>query len=317
MVVIGAGVSGLTTAVCLAEAGLTVRVDAEHPPAATTSAAAGAAWDPYLVEPQDRVREWSAITFTELTALARDPDATGVQLLDGTHQSMLPRDVPVWAPSVGARPCAREELRAGYALGWHYRSPIIDMSRYLPHLTRRLTEMGGHLRAHTYRSPAEAMAQAPIVVNCSGIGARRLVPDPTTTPVRGRLVVVANPGITEFFCDDTPDAEDLVYIYPQGERVVLGGTAEPDVWSLSADPAASAAILRRCAAVEPLLRDATVLGHRSGLRPVRPEVRLEAQDTPHGRLLHNYGHGGAGVTVSWGCAREIVRLLHEAAPLTT
>jgi D-amino-acid oxidase len=49
-----------------------------------------------------------------------------------------------------------------------------------------------------------------------------------------------------------------------------------------------------------------VLAHRVGLRPVRPQVRLETQAVPGGRhVVHNYGHGGAGVTLSWGCALAV------------
>ncbi len=46
-----------------------------------------------------------------------------------------------------------------------------------------------------------------------------------------------------------------------------------------------------------------------GLRPVRSSVRLEAE----GRVVHCYGQGGAGVTLSWGCADEVVRLVGELA----
>jgi D-amino-acid oxidase len=71
-------------------------------------------------------------------------------------------------------------------------------------------------------------------------------------------------------------------------------------------------ILRDCAAVEPRLNGARVVGHQVGLRPFRPQVRLEAEATGDGPLVvHNYGHGGAGITLSWGCAREAAAL---AAP---
>lgn len=53
--------------------------------------------------------------------------------------------------------------------------------------------------------------------------------------------------------------------------------------------------------------------HRVGLRPARdPGVRVEREVTARGGVLvHNYGHGGAGVTVAWGCAEEAAAL---AAP---
>jgi D-amino-acid oxidase len=64
--------------------------------------------------------------------------------------------------------------------------------------------------------------------------------------------------------------------------------------------------MRDCAAAFPSLRGARVVAQRVGLRPVRPSVRLEAEALPGGRVLwHNYGHGGAGVTLSWGCAAEL------------
>jgi D-amino-acid oxidase len=49
------------------------------------------------------------------------------------------------------------------------------------------------------------------------------------------------------------------------------------------------------------------VGHRVGLRPVRPAVRLERE----GRVIHCYGQGGAGVTLSWGCAEEVRELVAQ------
>jgi D-amino-acid oxidase len=52
-----------------------------------------------------------------------------------------------------------------------------------------------------------------------------------------------------------------------------------------------------------------------GLRPARSEVRLEATTLADGRpLVHNYGHGGSGFTLSWGCADEVARLVLARAP---
>ena len=73
-------------------------------------------------------------------------------------------------------------------------------------------------------------------------------------------------------------------------------------------------IVRDITAVFPSLRGARVVAERVGLRPVRPEVRLDAEALPGGRVLwHNYGHGGAGVTLSWGCAREVAAVVLNRA----
>ncbi|WJK34687.1 FAD-dependent oxidoreductase [Solwaraspora sp. WMMA2065] len=305
--VIGAGVSGLTTAICLAEAGLRVKIWAAEPPEQTTSYAAGAMWGPYLVEPVDRVRVWSAQTLEVLKQLATDP-ATGVRLVSGIEASRKPVEPPEWGNQLdGFRMCKPSELPDGFATGWRYTVPLVDMPVYLGYLRQRLEAAGGEIALRRIGSLDEAVQVAPLIVNCSGVSARDLVPDPELTSIRGQLVVVENPGITEFFSEDTVLSPDLLHFYPQGEALILGGTAQPGDWSREPDPDTAAAIIARCADVEPRLRNAQVIEHRVGLRPTRPYVRVEEQQLYETRVIHNYGHGGAGVTVSWGCAFEIAR----------
>ena len=165
--------------------------------------------------------------------------------------------------------------------------------------------------ADPFGSLDEAIASttAGVIVNCSGMGARSLVPDAEMLPVRGQVVVTANPGITEFFIGLGDESAGLVYLFPHQETVVLGGTEERGSWRLEPDPATAERILRDAAAIEPRLRGAGIVAHRVGLRPVRPVVRLEAENLAGGRtLVHNYGHGGAGVTLSWGCAADAAGL---------
>jgi D-amino-acid oxidase len=95
--------------------------------------------------------------------------------------------------------------------------------------------------------------------------------------------------------------------------VILGGSEAAGDWNLEPVPAVAGRILRDCAAIEPRLQGAQVLAHRVGLRPARPTVRLEAElggtAADGGPLIvHNYGHGGAGLTMSWGCARDAAKL---------
>jgi D-amino-acid oxidase len=178
------------------------------------------------------------------------------------------------------------------------------MPTYLGYLTDRLRAAGGRIDTVPVSNLDQALAVAPVVVNCAGIGARELVPDPGVRPVRGQVVVVTNPGVEEFFAEHPGPSRQLLYVLPHKSTVVLGGTAEPDRADLTPDPAVTRRIVARCTEAVPALAGATILAQRVGLRPARDAVRLEPEDRPAGRIIHNYGHGGGGVTLSWGCARE-------------
>jgi D-amino-acid oxidase len=183
------------------------------------------------------------------------------------------------------------------------------MPVYLGYLRERFARAGGQLETgHQFGSLGEVISStaAPVIVNCTGAGASGLVPDPAVVPVRGQIVVVANPGVEEFFVGQ---GAELTYLFPHAGTVVLGGTAERGNSSREPDPATAQRILRDCTAIEPRLRGAEIIAHQVGLRPVRPSVRLEAEELAGGRrLVHNYGHGGAGVSLSWGCATEAASL---------
>lgn len=304
-VVVGAGVIGLTTAISLAEAGLATRVVTAALPSDTTSVAAGAIWGPVLCGPPDQAREWARTGLEVLSALAAEP-AAGVRMVSGCEVSVDPAEPPDWTGLLPAlRLLGADELPSGFACGWRYTAPVVTMPLYLEYLRQRFETAGGRIEIAPVTSLARLL-DAPAVVNCTGVGARDLVPDPAVVPVRGQVVVVKNPGIDEFYIDHTMHGTDYVYMFPHRDVVLLGGTAEEGAWDLPARSAISERILADCSTVFPRLRGAEVVAHRVGLRPYRPTVRLEAEQLDGGRVLwHNYGHGGGGVTLSWGCAREI------------
>jgi D-amino-acid oxidase len=304
VIVVGGGVIGLTTAVVLAESGRRVRIWTREPAERTTSAVAGALWWPYRVEPETLVGEWALRSLSVYEELATRPDETGVRMVDGVHGETSLDELGPWAARVPGLRAATAEEYAGRGL-WA-RLPLIDMPVHLTWLRERFIGAGGTIEERYVTDLAEVAA--PVVVNCTGLAARELVPDPAMRPVRGQLVVVENPGVTTWLTTADSGAKGT-YFFPQPDRLVLGGTADEGEWSLTPDPAVAAEIVKRCAAIRPEIAGARILGHRVGLRPVRDAVRLEREGRSDGGLLvHNYGHGGAGVTVAWGCAREAARL---------
>jgi D-amino-acid oxidase len=298
-IVVGGGVIGLTTAVVLAERGMDVRVWSRGPVEETASAVSGGLCWPYRIEPQAKAVDWAERSFRHFAWLSEQAH-TGVRLVRGRKPG--DDETPQrWLKLVGTPP----------------RTPIVDMQTYLAYLHGRLTAAGGAREERELTCLEEAAGQAPVVVNCSGLGARELVPDAAMRPVRGQIVVVENPGIEEWYLASDPDTGAVTYVLPQPYGLLLGGTSDEDAWDTRADPATAESIVRRCARVHPELADARVLEHRVGLRPYRPAVRLEAERLAGGSLcVHNYGHGGAGVTVSWGCALDAAHLVADGAEST-
>src|SRR5450432_3167749 len=261
-------------------------------------------WGTHMVGLDDRVARWGGVTLSRLRELVQP--GTGVRLVTGREATMA-ADAPPGGGRAddervaldGFRRCTASELPPGYLTGWRYTAPVVAMPVYLGYLQERFDRAGGLLETgHEFGSLGDVISStaAPVIVNCTGTGATGLVPDPGVVPVRGQVVVVANPGVDEFFVGQ---GAELTYLFPHADTVVLGGTAERGDSSREPDPATAQRIIRDCITIEPRLHGAEIIAHKVGLRPTRPFVRLEAEELAGGRrLVHNYGHGGAGVSLS-------------------
>ncbi|TYC21814.1 FAD-dependent oxidoreductase [Micromonospora sp. MP36] len=306
VVVVGGGVIGMTVAVTLQQRGARVTVLAADEPADTVSTVAAAVWYPSHTDQDPRVLRWARETYTELGRQAAD----GVPGVVDRPTRMLLRH-PYAGPPWWAEVCedlAADAARPPYTALLRFTAPTVEMTPYLTWLRQRLEAGGGRVLRRRVRRLADAFETAPTVVNATGLAAGQLAADPAVHPVRGHLVLVANPGLTASVRDED-DPAGLTYVHPRRHDVVLGGTYQPGVGHTAPDPATAAAIRRRCVALVPALADAPVLGERIGLRPGRHGgPRVEVDPDPAGpsgsRLVHAYGHGGAGVTLSWGCAAE-------------
>lgn len=300
VVVVGAGVIGLTTAVRLAEAGHQVEVWTAEPPQQTTSVVASALCGPNIPQNDERLDRWSRVCAERFRELAEDP-ATGVHLTRGRLVTSMADELPPWAAKV---PGFEPTEVAGFPVAFWAELPTADMPRYLDYLTQRLD-----ISIETRR--VTDLRQVPgTVVNCTGTGARDLVPDERMHAVKGQHVIVANPGLDTFFFEAKGAGSTWTAFFPHGDRVVLGGIVLHDDWDLTPDPAVTDAILTRCIEVEPRLADAEVLDVQVGLRPFREPPRLEREQN----VIHNYGHAGTGVCWSWGSADDVLSLLEGSRP---
>ncbi|MBI4429926.1 MAG: FAD-dependent oxidoreductase [Ignavibacteriales bacterium] len=308
VVVVGCGISGLSCAVRLLENGFSVKVIAKELPPETTSATAAAIWFPYRVESSERMKNWSRITFDEYMRLASRPgtSVTLTQLIE-LHEQQVPE--PWWKDVVRSfRRATKNELPERYADAFVAEVPLIDTSLHLDYLLERIKALGGTIELRNIESFSAITPKPRLVINCAGLGSRELAQDPSVFPIRGQVVIVKKPPVEVCYAD-VVGRHSLAYIVPRTSDCVLGGTSQENDWNLKPDELTAAEILQKCRIICPSLGNPEVLGHKVGLRPGRNEVRLELERiSSECSVIHNYGHGGAGFTLCWGCADDVVAL---------
>ncbi|MGC6488085.1 MAG: FAD-dependent oxidoreductase [Planctomycetota bacterium] len=307
-VVVGCGVIGMTTALRLRAAGRRVEVWTRDDPLETTSAAAGAIWYPFLAEPRDAVLRWSAVTFRRLRAMADDP-RTGVRMTPVVEVFDHEQPDLWWADAVpGVAMLPPSEVPDGYRAAVRATVPVCDVPVHLDWLQAELRRVGVPVRRREVGRLADVFAVADVAVNCAGMGARALCGDDDLRPVRGQVTVVEGGDLAAAWIDDT--TKHPRYLIPRAATTVVGGTAQQDDERREVDAGDAARMLEDARAAAPQLASARVREQRVGMRPFRSSVRLEREARRDGGVLvHNYGHGGSGYTVSWGCADDVVALL--------
>jgi D-amino-acid oxidase len=315
--IIGAGVSGLTCGVVFVERGYRTAIFAKDIGQQTTSSVAAAVWFPYHVEPAERVIPLALETYRVLLDLTPFSES-GVSIIESRQFLRTGEiEIPEWAIPLGAqslssvamglRPVRDRAQRGGYSFksGFSLRVPLMDTTIYLGYLAARFRKAGGEIHADVrFEKLEDVDRKFDLVINCAGIGARELVRDVDLEPHRGQVAIVPKvDGLScAIVCDDAP----LMYAIPRTNDCVFGGTNDVSD-NVAADPATTSRIVAECSRVLNIEKP-RVLAERVGLRPFRKSgVRLERDRLANGRtVIHNYGHGGAGFTLSWGCSREVL-----------
>ena len=349
VLVIGAGVSGLTTALCLRQQGWQVTVVAEKFDPQIVSVVAGALWkwppavcefhqDQLLFE---RSKRWCMISYQKFFELSLN-EQTGVfmrlvnfyfryEIQTNPWARRRMEEIQNYVKGFRHDSALITEHQVNQNIGlkdaYRYFGPMVDTDTYMRWLLHQVQEAGGVVLTQRIGGDLRKQEQylkrqfhADAIVNCSGLGARELVVH-EMSPLRGALALIhvkndgsSIPYITEAHTipHETGDEQNLVFIIPhRKDLLILGGLTEPDEWSTDTTLENYSPIQdmwRRCTEFLPILKQARVNPEepvRVGLHPLRnANVRLEREAGT--QIIHNYGHGGLGVTFSWGCAREVV-----------
>jgi D-amino-acid oxidase len=315
--IVGAGVSGLTCGALFAERGFPVKIFAEQIAEQTTSGAAGALWFPYDAEPADKVIPWALATYKVLVDLCKDA-RSGVSMIELRQYCRTGEiQIPDWASSFvipSTPPVMSSEVEtslnisdSAFSNGFAITVPLMDTTIYLDYLINRFQKAGGEIKESVrFEKLEDVDPKFDLVINCAGIGARKLAHDVDLEPHRGQVAIV--PKINNLNCAVVCDDAPLMYAIPRTNDCVFGGTNDVSD-NLNPDSATTKSIVAECSRILNIQKP-RVLRERVGLRPFRKSgVRLEKEKLRDGRtVIHNYGHGGSGFTLSWGCAENVFEI---------
>jgi len=307
--IIGCGVSGLTVGVTLLEVGYNVEIITEKLPEDTTSSKAAAIWFPYAVKPKEKANKWSKESYNKFLEFCKI-SGSGVSMVALTV--LVKEEKDAWwiqaLPSDKIRKAKKTEVPENFPIGFIMNVPLIETQLYLNFLLNKFISLNGKLTERKIKKISTFNNPKTIVVNCTGLSSRELLNDQELYPIQGQILKAktqpkVNCILTDFAFEDSEDK--LAYVVPRKDCLILGGTSMKGKEDLTPNPIFTEGIIERCKLIAPKLKNLEIKSVEVGLRPGRPEIRLERK----GNVIHNYGHGGAGFTVSWGCAFEVKKLV--------
>jgi D-amino-acid oxidase len=227
---LGAGVMGLTAAMCLLELGLKVTIYAERRPVETTSFKAGGEWDPTIVETGGKEQEFKAILKAAYTRFKGDiGKGSGVSEHDTYTPQRSPgldsvlRLLPGLLPE--PIPLSRLPFEGPARSGYKYQTLLIEPPIFLPRLEADLKARGVLFVRRKFVSSTDVLTSLTqkIIVDCTGLGAMTLWNDAKMWPTRGQLAMLpAQPKLRYLLGQHG-------YMFPRTDHVVIGGTIEGGV----------------------------------------------------------------------------------------
>ena len=340
--VVGGGVIGLSVAHRLLDQEAAVTVFSPQPLSDITSSVAAAYWAPYWVGDYDH--SIATGTLTQLQRLARSK-VDGVAEFsfeewlteEGARELDQEIETAYWWRNLPGINFVRESMESSSPIVFQgqevrfvekvrFTSVVARMPDYLAWLERRLVESPSVFFERQWVDCLDSICDGnrfDFVVNCTGWGAKSLVQnDPDTAQMRllaGHVVIVDAPAISSAISlSRSPFRGAPVYVVPRsGSRrdVLCGGTAIDVTESLNPRERVTYKlnekcddVLERTSSVLPSVRGRSELERGVGIRPMRKSVRIE-RDAFRDDLVHCYGHGGSGLTLSWGSADRVVEIL--------
>lgn len=308
ILIAGAGISGLSVATLLTEAGYKVKIVSSSFSPNITSDRAAAFWFPYHISHQKKCISWCLESYQKYEKLSHIP-SSGISMvkLIKVLRKVADEKEPVWKLFMPEGTCiemAKEDFPPGdYLTCYEIIVPLIETQIFLPYLKNKLLENGVVFETRQINNIETLSAEAKVVVNCTGLGSRELCSDTQLIPVKGQVALLSPVEKMDIFLDN----EKPLYIVPRRDAIIVGGTYEENIFTETTDENVLEKILQNAYEVFPALKNQQRIGSWAGLRPYRREVRVERESGTN--IIHNYGHGGSGFTLAFGSAGVVKKII--------
>ena len=302
--IVGCGISGLATAYVLSKKNHEIKIIAKAFSPNLTSNKAAAFWFPYHIRNDKRGIHWCKHSYEVYKDFSQN-DATGISmqhLIKVVRNGVDEQELEWFSfmPEDSYRTLKKDELQQEYRTGYDVHVPLIETQIFLPWLMKYIEKKNTTIEKKDIESFDE-ISDAEFIINCTGLGARDLCKDETIVSVKGQVALLEPIQDFPVFLDN----ELPLYIVPRKDATIIGGTYEEGITDEVTVPSTIEKLLENAYKAFPKLKEQKVLGSWAGIRPYRPLVRVERE----GKIIHNYGHGGSGFTIAWGCAEEVASLI--------
>ncbi len=306
--VVGSGIIGLTSVLALKEKGFKVKIISKEPYSQTLSHKVGAIWFPFEIRPVEKAATWGARTYERYIEEAKRKSGVSFIPFMVAYDEESNNEWTKQMPEGTLRQATSAELPNGVSTAFVAKVPLAEPPLYLPYLIRQCEQTDIELAYATIKSLEEMSQLDEVVINATGLGAKSLCKDDSLRPMRGQILRCKPLNITS--CVNSTKPGKLTYVIKRSEDCIIGGTDYLDDWNREVMPDDTQLILQRLNETGLSPNPPQIIEELVGLRPSRSSVRFEFDPT-YPNIFHNYGHGGAGFTVCWGCALEIADKLSE------
>jgi D-amino-acid oxidase len=329
--VIGGGVIGLSTANLLLSEGHSVTLYTKEIPPNVTSSIACAIWLPIWTGEKEEVplnyadllTGWSIDSWQEFQHLHQiGAEKYGIHLITNhelfSGEEPLPPYLLATLKSDEIQAVYDYNLPASFNFRWSFKTWLIETPIYLRQLLQDFLERGGKLVLMTFANVAE-LQQLPehFIFNCTGLGSQELFGDVSLKGIKGQLLL-HEPVALDFAL-----GAGHYYLIPRSDSLILGSTFEESFLTEEPTEVAANEIWQainqfyQSQGTSLALADISLSANRvkkrvAGLRPYRSKgIRLEVEKIGGKLVIHDYGHGGGGISLSWGCAKNALRLFKD------